>query len=502
MSRPRIAVGGFMHETNTFAPTRADFAAFDGGGGRPIMRGEDVITLTRGTNNGIAGFVESPEAQAWEIVPTLWAHASPSAHVTQDAFDRIADELVQAIKDAGPLDGIYLNLHGAMVAEHADDGEGELLRRVRAAMGDAIPIVVSLDLHANVTEEMVAYSDALIGYRTYPHVDMADTGARCATYMARIVGTPQRDAKAFRRIEFLIPIVWQCTYIEPCKSLYAHHVTMEAAGLPTISFSTGFPAADIPGCAPTVVAYAADAATAERAADEMATMVNDAESAFAGQVWTPDEGVMEAMRLAQTASKPVVIADTQDNPGAGGDSDTTGMLRALIAQDAQRAAIGNIVDPGAAAAAHQAGEGATVRLALGGKSGVPGDMPLDEAFVVEKLTDGRFTATGPFYGGAKLDLGLSACLRIGGVQIVVTSRKAQMADQQMYRQVGIEPCDQAILVNKSSVHFRADFAPIAEAILVCASPGPMPVDPAVLPFTKLLPGIRLSPSIAPGQRVK
>ncbi|MET0185164.1 MAG: M81 family metallopeptidase, partial [Achromobacter sp.] len=155
MSRPRIAVGGFMHETNTFAPTRADYAAFDGGGGRPIMRGDDVITLTRGTNNGIAGFVESPEAQAWEIVPTLWAHASPSAHVTQDAFDRIAGELVQAIKDAGPLDGIYLNLHGAMVAEHADDGEAELLRRVRAAMGDAIPIVVSLDLHANVTEEMV-----------------------------------------------------------------------------------------------------------------------------------------------------------------------------------------------------------------------------------------------------------------------------------------------------------------------------------------------------------
>jgi microcystin degradation protein MlrC len=143
-----------------------------------------------------------------------------------------------------------------------------------------------------------------------------------------------------------------------------------------------------------------------------------------------------------------------------------------------------------------------VRLALGGKSGVPGDMPLDEVFMVETLTDGRFTATGPFYGGAKLDLGLSACLRIGGVRIVVTSRKAQMADQQMYRQVGIEPCDQAILVNKSSVHFRADFAPIAEAILVCASPGPMPVDPAVLPFTKLLPGIRLSPRIAPGHGVQ
>ncbi len=493
MSRYRIAVGGFMHETNTFAPSRADFSAFDGGGGQPIMRGADIITRTRGTNNGIAGFSGSQAARDWEIVPTLYAHASPSAHVTQDAFDRIADELVNRLKDAGPLDGIYLNLHGAMVTEHADDGEGELLKRVRAAMGHDIPIVVSLDLHANVTEEMVGYADALIGYRTYPHVDMADTGACCATYMARIVGTDKRDYKAFRRIEFLIPIVWQCTYIEPCKSLYAHHFAMEAAGLPTISFSTGFPAADFAGCAPTVVAYAETAEAAERAADEMARMVNEAESAFAGKVWTPDAGVKEAIRVASDANRPVVIADTQDNPGAGGNSDTMGMLRALIANRAQGAAIGNIVDPQAAADAHAAGVGATVHLSLGGKSDVPGDAPLEADFIVEKLTQGPFQATGPFYGGATLDLGLSAALRIDDVRIVVASRKAQMADQQMYRQVGIEPLDQKILVNKSSVHFRADFEPIAETVLVCASPGPMPVDPADLPFKNLLPGIRLSP---------
>ena len=496
MSQYRIAVGGFLHETNTFAPTKADYAAFDGGGGRPMLRGAELLAALEGTNNGIGGFISAPEAAAWQIAPTLSCLASPSAHVTADALERIATELIERLAQAhaeAPLDGIYLNLHGAMCVETYDDGEGELLRRVRARLGTAIPIVVSLDLHANVTAEMVAHADALLGYRTYPHVDMAETGARCASYLARIVGTDRRDAKAMRRIDYLIPIVWQYTGIEPCRSLYAQHESMEQAGLPSISFFTGFPAADFPGCGPTVIAYAPTQAETEAAADALAAQVNACESAFAGRVWEPDEAVLEAMQLATTASKPVVLADTQDNPGAGGDSNTTGMLRALVRNDARNAALGNLVDPVSARAAHAAGVGATVRLALGGTSGVDGDSPFEADWQVESLTDGKFVASGPFYGGAHLDLGPSACLRLGGVRVVLTSRKSQMADQQMFRQVGIEPRDQAILVNKSSVHFRADFAPIAHAILICKSPGPMPVDPAVLPWTRLAPGVRLSP---------
>ena len=192
-------------------------------------------------------------------------------------------------------------------------------------------------------------------------------------------------------------------------------------------------------------------------------------------------------------SKPVVISDTQDNPGAGGDSDTMGMAAALVRNGAERAAIGVIVDPESAAAAHEAGEGAVLTLALGARSRIPGDAPLVADFTVETLSDGRFVAPGPFYGGSRMDLGPSACLRLGGVRIVVGSRKAQMADRAMYRQVGIEPEAQAILVNKSSVHFRADFEPIAEAILVCAAPGPMPVDPAALPWRRLRQGVRTSP---------
>ncbi len=201
---------------------------------------------------------------------------------------------------------------------------------------------------------------------------------------------------------------------------------------------------------------------------------------FDGRIFAPDDGVRHAMTIATRARKPVVIADTQDNPGAGGDPDTTGMLRALLSNGASKAAIGVIVDPESADAAHAAGQGKTVKLALGGKSGIPGDAPFEGDFVVETLSDGRFIAPGPYFGGSQMDLGPSACLRIGDVRVVVGSRKAQLADQAMFRFVGIEPTEQSILVNKSSVHFRADFDPIAEEIIVCAAPGAMPADTAAL----------------------
>src|SRR5580692_10933208 len=200
------------------------------------------------------------------------------------------------------------------------------------------------------------------------------------------------------------------------------------------------------------------------------------------------------MQLSNGARKPVIIADTQDNPGAGGDSDTTGMLRALVRNKATKAAIGVIYDPASAKLAHAAGVGATITLALGGKSGIPGDAPYKETFIVETLSDGQFVAPGPYFGGRDMDMGPSACLRIGDVRVVVSSHKARLADQSMYRYVGIEPTEQSILVNKSSVHFRADFEPIAEKLLICAAPGAMPADTAALPWTRLRPGIRIKPN--------
>jgi microcystin degradation protein MlrC len=402
--------------------------------------------------------------------------------------------MIDGIKAAGPLDAVYLDLHGAMVTEHLDDGEGEILARVRRVIGKHLPVVVSLDLHANVTPQMVEHADALIAYRTYPHVDMADTGRAAARHLALLLRTRQRLAKAFRQLPFLIPISWQCTGDQPCKSIYRRLAALQGHAVPTLSFAPGFPAADFFNCGPSVFAYGRSQADADAAVDEMAKLIVSHESDFDGRIFTPDEGVRYAMELARNARKPVVIADTQDNPGAGGDSDTTGMLRALVRNNASRAAIGVICDPASAKAAHAAGVGATVTLALGGKSGIPGDAPYKETFIVENLSDGQFVAAGPYYGGRDMDMGPSAALRIGDVRIVVSSHRAQLADQSMYRYVGIDPSAQSILVNKSSVHFRADFEPIAEKLIICAAPGAMPADTAALPWTRLRPGMRIKPN--------
>ena len=494
---PRVAIGGFLHETNTFAPTKATYADFVHGGGWPSMAQRADVLKLRNINVGIAGFIGEAEARGWEMVPTVFAAASPCAHVTRDAYERIAGILVDGLGNAGPLDAVYLDLHGAMVSEHLDDGEGEILARVRQVIGHDLPLVASLDLHANVTPEMIRQADALIAYRTYPHVDMAETGRAAARHLARLLATRQRLAKAFRPLPFLIPISWQCTNDQPARSIYQRLAAMQSEAVPTLSFCPGFPAADFPHCGPSVFAYGRTQVDANAAADQLAAIIEGHESDFDGRIYTPDEGVRLAMELAKTAKKPVIIADTQDNPGAGGDSDTTGMLRALVRNKAVSAATGVICDPSSAQVAHAAGTGATVKLALGGKSGISGDAPYEETFVVENLSDGKFVAPGPYFGGREMDMGPSACLRIGEVRVVVSSHKAQLADQSMFRYVGIEPTQQAILVNKSSVHFRADFEPIAEKLLICAAPGAMPADPAILPWTRLRPGVRLRPNGKP-----
>lgn len=497
----RVALAGFLHETNTFAPTKARMADFvQGGGYMPLVRGAAMITQCRNINLGISGAVDFGESQNWQMVPVLWAGAIPSAHVCKDAYKSITDEIISGILAAGPLDGVFLDLHGAMVAEGEDDGEGRLLMRLRAALGPDVPIVAALDLHGNITQDMVDAADVLVGFRTYPHVDMAQTGYRAAAQLDAVMARGVPFAKAFRRIPFLVPIAWQSTRAEPGKEIYDLVSALEVNPVASTSFFFGFPAADFPGCGPTVICYGTSQGAADMAADTIESAVLAAEPRLAGKTFGPDAGVIEAMRIAQTASRPVIIADTQDNPGAGGNSNTTGMLRALIAQGAERAALGNMVDPKAAKCAHTAGTGAQIDIALGGFSNVAGDAPFEGRFTVETLSDGKLIASGPFYGGAPLDLGPSACLRIGGVRIVVTSQKAQMADQEMYRFVGIEPTEQAILVNKSSVHFRADFDPIAETILTCTAPGPMPVSPASLPFTNLAEGMKLEPMGRPFSR--
>ena len=488
----KILIAGFQHETNTFAPSPATYESFVRGEGHPPMARGDAVLAIRDVNLPIGGFIQASERQGHTLLPVIWTAASPSAQVTEDAYERIVGEIVAAAGDGG-FDAIYLDLHGAMVAQHVDDGEGELLARIRAKVGPSVPVVASLDLHANVTERMLASADVLVAYRTYPHVDMAGTGARAERLLVRLLDERKPLARAARRLPFLIPINGMCTMLEPARSMYEALGTLEQGPVVSLSFAPGFPAADFPECGPVIWGYGEEASAVRDAVDSLYDTMLRNEAQWAVPFLSPDAAVAEAIRLSATAQKPVVIADTQDNPGAGADSNTTGMLRALLDNGAQDAALGLIWDPEAAAQAHAAGVGATLELALGGRSGTPGDAPFIGTFEVVALSDGRCRYDGPMMHGMQVELGPVACLKIGGVRIAVSSTKAQMLDRNLYRVAGIEPEQMKILVNKSSVHFRADFQPIAHTVLVAKAPGPMTADPADLPWKRLARGIRIRP---------
>ena len=498
----RILIAGFQHETNTFAPSLADWAAFTRGDSFPaFVRGDEMPRTLGGINIPVAGFIDAARTHGWTLVPSCWAGAIPSSYVTRDAFERIAGAIVddvRAARDAGGLDGIYLDLHGAAVAEHALDAEGELLQRLRDLVGSALPIVASLDLHANVTRRMLDLADALVSYRTYPHVDMADTGALAAELMARRLRAGRKEPQHHRRLPFLIPLNAQSTFLEPARTVYDRLVALDREFGCVLSFCPGFPAADFDECAPMVWGHGA---RAEAAVEALYAQVSGP-SQWRCEVLPAHEAAQRALALAETAAAPVVVADTQDNPGAGGDSNTTGMLHALLAQGAGRrfpgqVALGLLFDPAAARVAHEAGVGAELDLALGAAvptfTGQLSDAPLRGRYRVLALGDGVCTLKGPMMHGLTARLGPSACLEIEGIRIAVVSGKKQLLDRELLRMVGLHAEAMRIVVVKSSVHFRADFQPIASHVLVAKAAGPMAADPADLPWKRLAPTTRRRP---------
>lgn len=491
----RIAIGGFQHESHSFAPRPTLWADFLAPGGfPPVQRPATLVAGLRDTAVPASGAIRAAEEAGATIAPLSWGFAYPAGPVAAEAFERLSSLILsdlQAALEEGPLDGLYLDLHGAMVAEHFPDGEGELLRRARAILGPGVPIAASLDPHCNLTAAMVAHADVLSPYRTYPHVDMRETGARAMQLLLARIARGQPFAKAYRQLDYLIPITSQCTLVAPMGEVMAARQNIAARlGAAELGLCFGFPYADFADCGCALVAYGVTQQAADAAADALLRELKLRETDFAQPILDAKEAVAEAMRLARDAARPVVIADTQDNPGGGGHGDTTGLLAELLAQRADGAVLGLINDAASAAACHAAGEGAQISLSLGGKSD---GAPLQVEARVLRLSDGRFMNTGPMTGGNFADLGPSALIGIGGVAVIVTSKKTQAYDQALFRHLGVEPAKQRILALKSSVHFRADFQPIAEAVLVAAAPGPVVADPATLPFRHLRPGLRLRP---------
>jgi microcystin degradation protein MlrC len=498
----RIFVAGFQHETNTFAPTKADWAAFESGSAFPAFsQGQAMLERLAPTSLPMGGFIREARRRGWTLLPSAWAGASPSAHVTREAFERIAEHIVGDARRGG-FDAVYLDLHGAAVAEHADDAEGELLQRLRGVIGPDMPLLASLDLHANVTRRMLQHASALSAYRTYPHVDGAGTGARCAALLAELWqrGKPWHTHAV--RIPFLLPLNAQSTMLQPAGGVYERLAALDERSGVRLSFAMGFPAADFDECGPVVFGHGPDAEAVHKTVQRVADEVIELRPDWALDLLAPTDAVQRALALAAASDQPVVVADTQDNPGAGADSNTTGLLHALRAAGAgQRlpgqVGLGLLYDPEAARIAHAAGIGAELELPLGKAvrcfDGGFSDPPVRGRVKVLSLSDGVVPLHGPMMAGSTVHLGLSAGLQIDGIRVNVVSGQCQMLDLDLFRFLGVEPAAMKLLVVKSSVHFRAAFTPVASHILVAVAPGPMAADPSTLPWKHLPRGIALKP---------
>ncbi|MFC3051912.1 M81 family metallopeptidase [Kordiimonas pumila] len=484
----RVYVSGIQHETNTFLGTETLYGAFEVADAWPgLLQGTEVITGTRDINLPVAGFIAVAEAEGWDLVPGVWCSAGPSGPVAAAAYATITEETLSRLKAAGPVDAVYLDLHGAMVATGTPDADGDLLHRVRVLVGPEVFVVASLDMHANVSQKMVEATDALVVYRTYPHVDMAETGQRAGVRLKRLLLSGRQESN-LKQLPFLLPMGTQSTLDSPMAEIIHQIEEIERWG-GSVELATGFPLADVAECGPSIISYGPCAAASSK---QLYQAMLQLEGRFRETLLTPDAALSACrQQLAANPKGPVLLIDTQDNPGCGGTGDTVGLLKALIEAAIPGTVVGVVADAQTCAQAHAAGVGASLDVSIGAQHGF-GETPLQLQATVTALGDGFFTGTGPFYLGCRFSLGLTALLTYGTVQVVLASTRQQAADQAMFRHLGIEPADAKVLALKSSVHYRADFGAIASAIITVISPGANTADLTAITYKNISPNTRIA----------
>jgi len=464
-----VLTAEFQHESNTFSRYRTGLPQFQADA---LHYGEDAIAARGNANTELAGFLDVARPAGWNVIHAISAHAVPGGQVTKAAYDHIAGVILNAARDNKErLDGLLLSLHGSMVPEFCEDGEGLLLRLLRAELGDQIPIAVTLDLHAMVSAEMVERAQIYVSYKTYPHVDMRETGA----HAARILGRAMKGEIAPRTIRAHVPILDEAnsgrTDIPETLALYQRAIAAEEAGLHAVSVNAAFTGADVFCVGPTVLAtYDSRDPLAEAAAqavtEELAAAIWNGRTKKRNVFIEVDEAAAEA--LAWQGDRPLVIADYADNPGAGSYGDSTALLKGLIEAGVTGAVLAPMIDPEAATELHRNAEGETVTVTMGGKGNPDfGGGPLTVTGIIRKLSDGAYIGDGPIQGGLSHSFGPTAVIDLGGIEVLVVTEAQQMVDLQQLRAFGIEPTRRRVLVLKSMQHFRAAFEPIAGKVIVC-----------------------------------
>ncbi|HHW31137.1 MAG TPA: M81 family metallopeptidase [Clostridiaceae bacterium] len=469
MSSYRVLVAGFKHETNTFIKqptTMEDYKK------RRLVYNDEIIRFFTGTKTEIGGFIDTAQKEGITLIPSIAADACPGGRVEKKVFNHVRDAIIKTYKENQPINGILLSLHGAMVLEGYPDGEGLLLESIRQVTGYDLPIMVTLDLHANITEKMRFNSNGMFPFDHYPHVDMYERGVEAATNLFRMLRNEIKPVICIKKLPILNPC------LESGKPPHKPFLDMaleweKNPQVISVSVVSGFPYADIHDATMTVIAQTNnDPELASQITEEIGEAIIKKHKDFVKYTTPLEQAIREAVEAPEG---PVVIADVSDNTGAGAPGDGTHVLRKMMEMNVKNAAFALITDSETVEKAIEAGVGSSVKVSLGGKSmpEILGD-PIEAEGIVKTITDGRFINKGPMSRGLMNDIGPTVVIDFDGIEVIVSGRRIQPFDPEIFRRMGIEPLDKKVLVVKSMVHFRAAYTPLAKKIIDVDVPGPCP----------------------------
>jgi microcystin degradation protein MlrC len=469
----RIAVAGFMHESNTFNPIRADRAAF---AAQSLAFGPTLLDEWRDAHHEMGGFIEAAGALGFELLPILMAWATPSGPVADAVFDEVTKRLIADLQRHKP-DGLLLALHGAMVADSHLDADGETLTRLRQALGPDFPIVVTLDLHGNISPRLTEQRQASIAYRTNPHVDQRDCGRRAASLLARTVRGEVRPCQALAKPPLIVNIMVHDTSQEPLKSFMDEARALERQpGILAVSLLPGFPYADVPQMGPSIIVVSdGEPALARREAERLAGHLWDARERLAAKLPDAATAVGRALRAER---RPVVLVDTGDNVGGGSAGDGTIVLAEMLGQEASDGVV-CLYAPAEVQQCLAAGVGRDVTLTVGGKVDRLHGDPVTVTGRVRLIHDGTYIEPEVRHGGKRVNhMGLTALVEIAGQNLLVlNSLRHPPFSLGQLTCLGIRPERQRLLVVKAAIAYKAAYAPIAGTIIEVDTPGLTAVNP-------------------------
>ncbi|MBV6430565.1 MAG: hypothetical protein IANPNBLG_00679 [Bryobacteraceae bacterium] len=482
--RFRVAIGGFMHESNSFNPahtTLSDYTIQEAGGG------EDLLALWSKSSSEVSGFIAGAREAGFDVLPTLHANATPKGPLTTDTYNAIYSRLENKLKSLGRIDGLLLALHGAMVVEGYPHGDEETVRRLRKLYGPGFPIIVTHDFHANVSPEIVKLSTVLITYKQNPHLDTKDRGMQAARIMGRILRGQVKPVQTVVKPPMVYNIIFQNTYAEPLLPITRESIALEKnPKILAVSVSGGYQYGDVPYMGPSVVvATDNDPALAQKEAQRLSDMLWATRDRIVLRIPDPAGAVREAMAATKF---PVALMDTGDNIGGGSAGDSTFLLAEFLKQQATGWVI-TIADPGAVQAAVKAGIGGAFDMEVGGKTDNMHGKPVRVRGRVKSLHDGSYIETEVRHGGGRyFNEGLTAVIEAEGSTrdlknlLVLTTRRASPNSLHQIISLGIYPQRQHILVAKGTIAPRAAYEPVSAKIIAVDSPGATAVNPARFTF--------------------